>query len=643
VNKNKLYRLISPLIVLMISAPAMAISVTSWSTPQNLSEWQSFSEGVYPILRMGSDGTQVVVWRAEGYPAGVQSSVWGAFRQAGGEWTAAEEIFGLTDNLFYPYAEVTPDGTAWVLWGMKDASQPGDNVQVKVAHRSAGDSWQVEVISDWESYIRSIDLYMSRDGYLVATWVACAGWDYTQGPCDVRLRRLYPDSGTWEPIDYSVDATVYGIDDAYSLVAPEGLVVTTWTQVNPTDSNQWGLMSRSYDSASDTWESSPINVSGYFTSQYELTMAQPVMGLDGLVVTTWVKHDAVDTTKYSLYSSTRSAVTGTWSSPTIISGSQSVSLFMVPKLVIGENGITLALWVQKKELILDEYAVHANVREPGSIWGFPVRVSDWRKSVYVHDAEVWPDGTAMLLWWLEDGNRDSNQNETIYWSLRPPNANWGDGGQGQLGNWYDWVLGSNLVRDEDGNAVVIWGVGDASLPLHERSSLLAATRPPGGSWGAPETVSSGYKYVRTSEDSLVARAEGLAAVWSVTRDDSDPDAVFYAELLPDNTPPTAAFTVDRETGTVGDSFQFNAAGCTDIEDSSSVLEVHWDWQDDGTYDTSWSTIKTAVHQFSTASMYTVRLQVRDTGGMTNSTTKQITVATNGTTWSKYLYLPMTVR
>jgi PKD repeat protein len=55
--------------------------------------------------------------------------------------------------------------------------------------------------------------------------------------------------------------------------------------------------------------------------------------------------------------------------------------------------------------------------------------------------------------------------------------------------------------------------------------------------------------------------------------------------------------------------------------------VRWDWDDNGTYDTTWSTTKIATHAFTTFGLFTIRLQVRDTGGLTDATIQQVEVTT----------------
>lgn len=66
------------------------------------------------------------------------------------------------------------------------------------------------------------------------------------------------------------------------------------------------------------------------------------------------------------------------------------------------------------------------------------------------------------------------------------------------------------------------------------------------------------------------------------------------------TPPTASFTVSPASGTTETDFAFDASASSDAEDAASVLRVRWDWESDGTWDTDYSTAKTAMHRYATA-------------------------------------------
>jgi uncharacterized protein (TIGR02145 family) len=93
--------------------------------------------------------------------------------------------------------------------------------------------------------------------------------------------------------------------------------------------------------------------------------------------------------------------------------------------------------------------------------------------------------------------------------------------------------------------------------------------------------------------------------------------------------PTARFTVSPSSGTTSTNFAFDASGCTDNQDTISDLQVRWDYENDGSWDTGWDYDKTAYHQYSNEGTYTAKLEVKDTEGLTDQYTKNITVSNGG--------------
>ncbi len=87
-----------------------------------------------------------------------------------------------------------------------------------------------------------------------------------------------------------------------------------------------------------------------------------------------------------------------------------------------------------------------------------------------------------------------------------------------------------------------------------------------------------------------------------------------------NTSPTAAFNVSMVKGMTA---SLDASSCSDLEDPVEDLAVRWDFDGDGTYDTDWTTAKTAEHTYTTAGEYTVKLQVRDLNMATRNASETI--------------------
>jgi hypothetical protein len=107
-------------------------------------------------------------------------------------------------------------------------------------------------------------------------------------------------------------------------------------------------------------------------------------------------------------------------------------------------------------------------------------------------------------------------------------------------------------------------------------------------------------------------------------------------------PPTAAFTVSPAQGTVDTIFAFDASDSEDDETPAAQLQVRWDWEHDGVWDTDWSTAKTITHTFaSTGDHTTIAMLVRDGDGLEDGTTRTVRVQTQEDTF--YLFLPAVLR
>ncbi len=70
----------------------------------------------------------------------------------------------------------------------------------------------------------------------------------------------------------------------------------------------------------------------------------------------------------------------------------------------------------------------------------------------------------------------------------------------------------------------------------------------------------------------------------------------------------------------------DAGGVTDDTTPGEELEVRWDWEDDGQFDTPFDTVKTAAHEYPEQGVYTIRMQVRDNVGQLASLTRTVEFA-----------------
>ncbi len=82
-----------------------------------------------------------------------------------------------------------------------------------------------------------------------------------------------------------------------------------------------------------------------------------------------------------------------------------------------------------------------------------------------------------------------------------------------------------------------------------------------------------------------------------------------------NTPPTPAFTWDPVPLDTISRVNFDASASKDGEDALQELMFRWDWQNDGQFDTDWSSSPLASHLFSMPGQKSILLEVQDSRGM----------------------------
>ncbi|HID35482.1 MAG TPA: hypothetical protein EYP25_13130 [Anaerolineae bacterium] len=114
------------------------------------------------------------------------------------------------------------------------------------------------------------------------------------------------------------------------------------------------------------------------------------------------------------------------------------------------------------------------------------------------------------------------------------------------------------------------------------------------------------------------------------------------EIIPPggNQPPTASLVITPTTGSITTTFTIDVSGSVDDHDPLNMMQVRFDWTNDGYYDTSWLNASSAF-QYVFADVWgqiTVRILLMDSGGLTDEATQTVTVTT-----PYHIYLPFTRR
>ncbi len=101
---------------------------------------------------------------------------------------------------------------------------------------------------------------------------------------------------------------------------------------------------------------------------------------------------------------------------------------------------------------------------------------------------------------------------------------------------------------------------------------------------------------------------------------------FYA--AGQNLPPVARIRAGSIFGNINSQFYFDSWASSDDSLPPSELQVRWDFDGNGFWDTPYSTDKVVYHQYESAGEYNIRLQVRDNEGLISIDTKLIHVSPN---------------
>ncbi len=132
-------------------------------------------------------------------------------------------------------------------------------------------------------------------------------------------------------------------------------------------------------------------------------------------------------------------------------------------------------------------------------------------------------------------------------------------------------------------------------------------------------------WTSSSSTSHTYASAGSFTVTLQVRDDdnvTDTDTATVTVTPQPNDPPVAD-AGGPYSGAVNSPISMSGSGSTDSD--GTITGYRWDWTNDGTYDTSWTSSSSTSHTYASAGSFTVTLQVRDDDNVTDTDTATVTV------------------
>lgn len=203
------------------------------------------------------------------------------------------------------------------------------------------------------------------------------------------------------------------------------------------------------------------------------------VGIDGrgAITATWAEPSPAGE---DAFVATRPAGARTFGAPLRLPGPRAA----FPEVSVAESGETVLTWTQRRscslETLICRYALRARIRAPGARDFGPAR----ELSDDVAEAPAMAmnqDGAAVVAWATTGG--------AVKASLRRPDGAFGDPVTLLPGDPDAFLVRPVAGIGEDGTAVVAW----SSFRNGNSEPVMAAYRPPGGSFGAPEDASQGNR------------------------------------------------------------------------------------------------------------------------------------------------------
>jgi hypothetical protein len=238
--------------------------------------------------------------------------------------------------------------------------------------------------------------------------------------------------------------------------------------------------------------STPSRFFGGLEDAYGLQIAVDPLGNETAI---WGRHSG---RSWVVQSATRS-VGGIWSAPVTLSAAGAGSALVAA----GPEGNVTAVWLLEREEGWRS-VVQSATRSAGGSWSAPVTLSPPRKAARSPQIALDPQGGATAVW-------EEEYSGAIESSTRSSGGIWSApvtlSANGVRGGW------PQVAVDSQGNATAVWAGAVFSGGRLQSHRIQTATRPAGGSWSAPVSISKpGHRHVQDPQIAVSPQGEATA-IW----------------------------------------------------------------------------------------------------------------------------------
>ena len=311
---------------------------------------------------------------------------------------------------------------------------------------------------------------------------ATAIWTRSNGTNDIVQASTRPPGGSFSAaIDLS--ATGQSASTPQLATAADGTTTAVWTRSNGTHS----IVQASTRPPGGAF-SAPVDLSATGQNAYD---PQPAVAADGTITVVWYRSNG---THLIVQASTRPPG-GAFGAPVDLSATGQTAEH--PQLAVGADGTTTVTWYRSDGT---NDIVQASTRAPGGAFSAPVDLSASGRDANNPQPATAPDGTTTVVWARSNGTYTIVQAST-----RPPGGTFGapvdlsaDGAS---------ATSPQLTVARDGTTTAVWSRSNGTYTI-----VQAATRPTGGTFGAPVDLSADG--ANAGGQQIASAADGTTtAVW----------------------------------------------------------------------------------------------------------------------------------